>query len=133
MGTRGEGKRGEREKRNPVNATWHTLIGVFIFFNFKISPPKFLKFNSGPKILKLGFDMWPPRSTSFKSFTHGPSKAVEIRDLFLVQGVWNDATLSWLFLPVNGDIVKVIPLSFTPTNDRLIWNYEKCEEYFVWS
>ena len=66
------------------------------------------------------FDVpWLPRLTSFKHFTRGPSHEVAVRELFLVQWVWDDVVIDHMFLPIDRDLIKAIPLSFSPCEDRL--------------
>ena len=51
-------------------------------------------------------------------------------DLFLVQRIWDETKIASFFL-LDKEIINAIPLSFIPSEDRLIWHYEKSRAYLV--
>ena len=65
------------------------------------------------------------------AFPYGGNDVVAIRDLFLIQCVWDDVKIDRLFLPIDRDIIKTIPINITSSNDKMIRHYEKSSEYSV--
>lgn len=46
-------------------------------------------------------DPWLLRPTTFKPHTKGGPNRLAVRDLFLVQGVWNEAKIDQHFVPAD--------------------------------
>ena len=56
-----------------------------------------------------------------------------MRNLFLMQGVWDEAKVDPHFLPIDSEVIKAIPMSFSLSEYRLIWHYEQNGNYLVQS
>lgn len=50
-------------------------------------------------------------------------------DLLINGNEWNEQLIKSTFLPIDAELILKIPLPRVPTNDILVWHYEKKEDF----
>lgn len=83
------------------------------------------------KSVNIFTDPWLPRPLSFKPFTSPFQFPSKVCDLMTPIGAWNDDNLGQLFLPVNCEAIKSIPLGRSAMEDRTIWHFESGGMYSI--
>uniref|UniRef100_A0A803QMZ3 Reverse transcriptase domain-containing protein n=1 Tax=Cannabis sativa TaxID=3483 RepID=A0A803QMZ3_CANSA len=88
------------------------------------------KIGNGFNVL-VGFDKWIPGHNDFKPINYTGLATLTIANLITDKREWNIQLLNEYFLPIDVDRVVTIPLSFFPSNDRLIWHHTTTGCYTV--
>ncbi|PON46295.1 hypothetical protein TorRG33x02_326520 [Trema orientale] len=76
-------------------------------------------------------DPWLPKPTSFKILLVPVTSILLVKDLLLALRIWNDTMIKNNLLPIDGDLIRSIPLSLVEREDDLIWHYDPSGAYTV--
>ena len=75
--------------------------------------------------IKVFFDQWLPRPSTFRTITPDPGSDLRVADLMdRFRRGWDSEKLEQHLLPVDRDVVRSIPVSWNGGWDYLCWHYD---------
>ena len=66
-----------------------------------------------------------PWSESLKVYTKDNHTVSKVSDLILPTNDWNHGIIDTIFLPIDVEIIKAIPLAISNREDDLIWHFDR--------
>ena len=69
-------------------------------------------------------DCWLPQKLEFKPYTKRPNTISHVYQLFTASGEWDHDVIDANFLPIDGEVIKTIPVGNCLQSDKLIWHFD---------